>query len=96
MANPNPKPIPADKRGNRAGVQNKSTVEFKRAVEMAYESIGGDPAFVTWAKGNPDVFYGQMFTKLCPKEIKLAVDGGMTVMLRTSADLETKLRGETP
>lgn len=56
--------------GRPKGAVNKTTAEAKEAIAMAFEGIGGQKAFEAWAKENQSVYYGQIFPKLLPVQVK--------------------------
>ena len=71
-AAPRPKP-PAAGIGRKPGVQNKTTVAVKQALQAVYADLqneeGGDNAhLLAWAKGNPGEFY-KLWCKMLPTEI---------------------------
>ena len=55
--------------GRPKGGQNKTTLVVKQAIESAYQSIGGDPAFAEWAQKNRKDFYTLLLAKLIPREL---------------------------
>ncbi len=60
--------VPRVKRGGRkAGTPNKITAQFKHAVQLVYQDIGGHQAFAEWAKENRTDFY-RICSKLIPTE----------------------------
>ena len=54
--------------GRQAGTPNKITAQFKEAVQIVYEDIGGHAAFAAWARENPGDFY-RIAARLIPTEI---------------------------
>jgi hypothetical protein len=54
--------------GRVAGVPNRMTKAFKEAVLIAYNGIGGDEAFIGWAKENQTEFY-KIASRLIPHEV---------------------------
>lgn len=55
--------------GRKRGTPNRTTVQAKKAIELAAEGIGGTDRLIAWVKENPDhekVFWSQMYTKLLP------------------------------
>jgi len=54
--------------GRRKGTQNKTTRAFKEAVILAFEGIGGDDGFQTWARDNRTEFY-KIAARLIPTEV---------------------------
>lgn len=54
--------------GRSKGTPNKLTRAFKTAVMLAFQDIGGDPAFSKWAKANPTEFY-KIAARLIPHEV---------------------------
>lgn len=61
--------------GRQKGTPNNITRAFREAVQIAYDAIGGDEAFATWARENPSQFY-QIAARLIPQEMRHA--GGAT------------------
>lgn len=61
--------------GRTRGTPNKLTAAFKEAVLLAYDSIGGDAAFATWAQKNQTDFY-KIAARLLPQEMRHAAEGG--------------------
>jgi hypothetical protein len=64
--------------GRTKGTPNKITAAFKEAVLRAYDGIGGDDAFMEWARQNPTQFY-QIASRLIPQEMRYAYDGTNTI-----------------
>ena len=64
--------------GSRKGKPNKTTAQVKEAIQLVYREMGGDEAFLIWARANPDIFYEKIFIKLLPNEIKASVDLNVT------------------
>ena len=54
--------------GRKVGTPNKITAQFKQAVQLVYEDIGGHQAFAEWAKENRTDFY-RICSKLIPTEV---------------------------
>lgn len=59
--------------GRPKGSLNKVTVEAKRALELAFQGIGGVEALTEWAKGNPTEFY-RLWAKLVPQRVTAEVE----------------------
>lgn len=53
--------------GRLAGTPNRITTQFKEAVQIVYEEIGGHQAFAAWARENPGDFY-RIASRLIPTE----------------------------
>lgn len=70
--------------GKPKGAMNKSTIEVKRAIELAFEGIGGVKALTAWAKENPTHFYNSVWSKIIPKDINLEGAGGLTMLFNFS------------
>jgi hypothetical protein len=70
--------------GRRKGIPNKITRSFKEAVQTAYQAIGGDEAFATWARENQSDFY-KIAARLIPAEtanpISAFGEGGITIII---------------
>lgn len=47
---------------------------------MAFDGIGGVPALTAWAQSNPDAFYGQVWPKILPLQVKHQGDADEPVM----------------
>lgn len=74
-------------KGRPKGAKGKLTTVFKEAVMIAYQGIGGDTAFTSWAEKNPTEFY-KIASRLIPQEV--AVQGQMrplVIDLVTSQDV---------
>ena len=54
--------------GRRRGTPNKITRAFREAVLVAYDAIGGDQAFSTWARENQTEFY-RLAGRLIPLQV---------------------------
>jgi hypothetical protein len=61
--------------GRKPGVCNRTTLELKEAIEMAYNGIGGLEAFTRWAKRRRDLFYAQILPKILPRDIIISGPG---------------------
>lgn len=66
--------------GRQAGTPNKITAQFKDAVRIVYEDIGGHAAFAAWARENPSEFY-KIAARLIPSEVNVSNDRGLTVIV---------------
>jgi hypothetical protein len=60
-------------KGRVKGVPNKMTVAVKEAFELAFQSIGGEPALATWARRNRTEFY-KLYARLIPVDVRATVD----------------------
>jgi hypothetical protein len=67
MAWPKGKPRPPNS-GRKAGTPNKATCAAKEAFALAFEGMGGIPAFTTWAKANETEFY-KLYARLIPVDL---------------------------
>ena len=56
--------------GRLKGTPNKITRAFREAVQVAYDSIGGDAAFAAWARENPTEFY-KIAARLIPHQVNI-------------------------
>ena len=62
--------------GQGARGKNKTTLAAKEAIEHVFNELGGAKALQEWAQREPAnerVFYGQIWPKILPKEIKADV-----------------------
>lgn len=65
--------------GRQAGVANRLTTQFKTAVQIVYEEIGGHVAFANWARENQGDFY-RIASRLIPTELAPSpVDRNITI-----------------
>ncbi len=72
--------------GRRPGSRNKTTREFRHAVKLAFERIGGVQALSEWAGSNPGEFYriaarlipGEMAASAPAQVLRVVVDSGYT------------------
>jgi hypothetical protein len=63
-------------KGKKPGTPTKQTQSVKEAFKLAFEGIGGVPAFTKWAKKEQSEFY-KIYSKLLPKELEVSgTDGG--------------------
>ena len=53
--------------GRVKGQPNKVTADARKAMELAFEGIGGVEALAKWAKDNPDKFY-QLWGRMIPQQ----------------------------
>lgn len=68
--------------GRQPGSRNKTTREFRHAVQLAFERIGGVAALSEWAASNPGEFYricgrlipGEMAARTGPSQLRVIVD----------------------
>jgi len=44
----------------------------RRAVNFAYEAMGGDLAYAVWAHNNPNDFYNKHFAKTLEKQVEIS------------------------
>ena len=59
--------------GRPKGVPNKMTMAAKEAIQFAFDGLGGADGLIKWAKKNDlnkRVFYGQIYPKLLPLDVK--------------------------
>lgn len=68
--------LPKDEHGNvikkggrKKGVVNHVTREAKEMIALAFEGMGGLPAFIEWGKKHPTPFYTIVYTKLTPLQV---------------------------
>lgn len=63
-------------KGKPKGSKNVVPSSVKEAFKLAFEGIGGVPAFIEWAKVERSEFY-KIYSKLLPKEVEVSgADGG--------------------
>ena len=55
--------------GRTKGTPNKATASVKRALEEAFNGIGGVAALIEWGKANQEKFY-PLWVKMLPKVIE--------------------------
>lgn len=67
--------------GRPKGLQNKTTVAAKTAIQAAFDGLGGVPALIKWAKEpkNSGLFYSSIYPRILPHEI--TGDGGGPVKI---------------
>ncbi|MSQ69661.1 MAG: hypothetical protein EXR27_00015 [Betaproteobacteria bacterium] len=61
--------------GRQRGTPNRITRSFREAVQIAYDAIGGDEAFATWARENSGEFY-KIAARLIPQEMRYSGSDG--------------------
>ena len=66
--------------GRQRGTPNKITRAFRESVQIAYDAIGGDEAFASWARENPTEFF-KICARLIPTELTGSENGGVTVII---------------
>jgi hypothetical protein len=57
--------------GRLPGSVNKLTLEAKEAIEIAFEGLGGVQALTDWARTHRTTFYGRIWTKILPRDMKV-------------------------
>ena len=72
---------------------NKTTLAAKEAIEFVFDGLGGASGLKTWVQSDPlneRVFYGQIWPKILPKEIKADVThrGWFNVLAGLGSDKE--------
>jgi hypothetical protein len=55
----------------KRGQLSKHTVAVKQIIEDVFSGLGGVPAMISWAKENPNLFYGAVLPKLIPAQLRL-------------------------
>lgn len=55
--------------GRPKGLPNAITREAKEMIALAFEGMGGLPAFIEWGKKHPTPFYTIVYTKLTPLQV---------------------------
>ena len=73
--------------GRPKGLQNRATVAAKKAIQEAFEEMGGVESLVKWAQEekNKATFYAHIWPKILPHEIS-GPDGG-PIEMKGIADL---------
>ena len=66
--------------GRVKGTPNKLTANFREAVLLAYDRIGGHATFTEWARQNPTEFF-RICARLIPTELPGSEKGGVTVII---------------
>ncbi len=66
--------------GRQKGTPNKRTARAMEAIEMAFENLGGVEGLTAWAEMNQDAFYGQVWPKILPLQVKHQGDADEPVM----------------
>ena len=66
--------------GRVKGTPNKLTANFREAVLLAYDAIGGHATFAEWARQNPTEFF-KIAARLIPTELTSSEKGGVTVII---------------
>lgn len=66
--------------GRLKGHPNATTVSVKAALMKCYKGMGGDAAFIRWAKTEPTEFY-KLYAKLLPKEIDAKVEANVNATI---------------
>ncbi len=52
-------------------------IDARAILAQAFEELGGIPAFIDWARGNPDKFYMVLWPKLLPREVHARHSGSV-------------------
>ncbi len=62
--------------GRPKGLQNKTTMAAKQAIQAAFDGIGGVEALIAWAseEKNKGLFYSSIYPRILPHEV--TGDGG--------------------
>jgi hypothetical protein len=63
--------------GRVKGVPNSTTIEVKKAIEYAFQGMGGHKRLLEWADANPTEFYRYVWSKLIPQKMDIAVTQGI-------------------
>ena len=68
-------------RGRPPGSVNKFTKTAKDNFQECFKQLGGVPAFVKWARRNPDEFY-KLYARLIPVEVSgTGEDGAIKIVI---------------
>lgn len=83
------------KKGRPKGSQNKVSIAAKEAIEIVFDELGGVSGLKAWAQSDPQnerIFYGQIWPKVLPKEIKADVThrGWFNVLAGLGSDNEDR------
>jgi len=76
--------MPPKSPGRPKGIPNRLTMTVKRAIEAAFDGVGGIEAFTEWARANPGDFY-KLWAKLLPIDLRASVShsGSITIVVET-------------
>ena len=70
--------------GRPKGSRNQITMTVKRAIEAAFEGIGGVENLTAWAREHPTDFF-KLYVKLLPIDVRaeLKHSGAVTIIVET-------------
>ncbi|BCA54648.1 hypothetical protein W02_17880 [Nitrospira sp. KM1] len=71
--------------GRKRGIPNKLTSNFRDAILLAYQDIGGHRAFAEWATENKTDFY-KIAARLIPGEIRNSSDNEIRVIIARTVE----------
>ena len=77
--------------GRRPGVANRSTVTYRAALAATYRGVGGDAAFMEWARENRTEFY-RIMARLLPVEREVQSRGNVAIIVRRYTPEGTRTR----
>ncbi len=87
--------------GRLRGTPNKLTRAFREAVQVAYEGVGGDNAFIAWARENQTEFY-RIAARLIPLQVNGPNDGrplpvlNIVLLTEPTRFAEREVRSDSP
>ncbi len=69
--------------GRQSGTPNRFTGQFREAVQVVYDGLGGHAAFLAWARENPTEYY-RIAARLIPAELRSEEDRTINVIIEPS------------
>ena len=76
--------------GRMAGVGNRFTGAFREAVQIVYKGLGGNSAFLEWARNNQTEYY-RIASRLIPGEMHEGGGKNITIIIQSKAKPPTVL-----
>jgi hypothetical protein len=73
--------------GRPKGSPNKLTTVMREALLHAYDEIGGQEAFVAWARKHPSKFYALLFKAIAREREPKAPDPTVEVFIQTASGM---------
>jgi hypothetical protein len=65
--------------GRPRGIPNKITASVNEATMLAFEGMGGQKAYIKWAKDNPELFYTKILSKMIKQNVDVSMDGELKI-----------------